>query len=51
MGFNMFNSSNNGDFFLIKVKLTQTASKPTYSFTDKYKNAPGAQILLLLNTY
>lgn len=52
MGFHMFKDSNKWDFFfLIKFKQRQTASKPIYSFTDKYNNAPGAPILLLLNTY
>lgn len=52
MGFNTFLTKFKDEiFFLIKFKLRQTASEPTYSFTDKYNNAPEAQILLLLNTY
>lgn len=50
MGLTMFKSSNNWDF-LIKFNPSQIASKPGYFITDKYNNVPGAQILLLLNTY
>lgn len=51
MGFNVFLTKFKDEIvFLIKFKLRQTASEPTYSFTDKDNNAPEAQTLLL-NTY